>query len=740
MRVVLQLAVGAVLSRGHAAGAQTTCVSGVSMPQGDLPGMPVEARHADACAALCDSDADCALFTFRAPGCAHRGGNATCDLAGGCCWLKREEVSGAAPAVDACACSGYVRAPATNFTPASAAPAGARNVLYLLVDDLRPELEPYGQDTARTPNIARLAATGVVFDRAYCQISVCSPSRMSFLTGRRPDRAGIYNFVNHFRQADCGLETPGVRATGAVIANFTLGGGGGLTCEWDNENPCGGSGQCCTYCAADARCGAWNWQNKTCSLLARADGAVAAPGVISGRRGTFATHASWTSLPEAFRQAGWLTLSAGKVFHTEEGGTGPGDALDGPGMPPNNDPRSWSDGLNMAKVNDVAPMYGCKADGARVADAPLNNACAVEATRDGTLLEAGDDAQLCDRVIADDAVVKLRLATSSRARGGAPWFLAAGFRKPHTPFRVPAPWVRDFPGVDETDVAAHATLDGSVAPIAHHDTGNGADPWHALNASLARAWRLYYRASVAWVDSQLGRVLDALDASGAAGDTLVVLHSDHGWSLGEHGEWEKFSNFEHGTRVPLVMRAPWLRHPPGARTGVLAELIDIFPTMLDALGARLAKPRADELDGVSLLPVLRDPSDDAVARRLKRFALSQYMRCPADTTNPQNFWRDNGCLTTERTELPFMGYTVRTEAWRYTEWFAWNASRLAPAMGGPLLGAELYSHAGDDGTDFDAYENRNEVETADPEVAAGMRALLHEAISSQARVPALREL
>ena len=79
-------------------------------------------------------------------------------------------------------------------------------------------------------------------------------------------------------------------------------------------------------------------------LLARADGAVAAPGVVSGRRGTFATHASWTSLPEAFRQAGWLTLSAGKVFHTEEGGTGPTAELDGPGMPPNNDPRAWSSG------------------------------------------------------------------------------------------------------------------------------------------------------------------------------------------------------------------------------------------------------------------------------------------------------------------------------------------------------------------------------------------------------------
>ena len=193
-------------------------------------------------------------------------------------------------------------------------------------------------------------------------------------------------------------------------------------------------------------------------------------------------------------------------------------------MPPNNDPRSWSDGLNMAKVNDVAPMYGCKADGARVADAPLNNACAVDANRSGALVDRGAvDGELCDRVIADDAAAKLRLAAARRdALGGAPWWLAVGFRKPHLAFRVPAPFIGDFPDVADIEIAAYPTLDATVAPIAHHDTGNGADPWHALNASLARAWRLYYRASVAWVDSQLGRVLDALDASGAAGDTLVV--------------------------------------------------------------------------------------------------------------------------------------------------------------------------------------------------------------------------
>ena len=138
-------------------GAQTTCVSGVSMPQGDLPGMPVEARHADACAALEDATrTPTALFTFRAPGCAHRGGNATCDLAGGCCWLKREEVSGAAPAVDAARAPATCARPRPIPRPRAAGARGRAERLYLLVDDLRPELEPYGRP-ARTPNIAQLA-------------------------------------------------------------------------------------------------------------------------------------------------------------------------------------------------------------------------------------------------------------------------------------------------------------------------------------------------------------------------------------------------------------------------------------------------------------------------------------------------------------------------------------------------------------------------------------------------------
>src|SRR5262245_21164574 len=75
------------------------------------------------------------------------------------------------------------------------------NVLFIAVDDLKPALACAGDPHAKTPNIDKLAARGTVFGRAYCQQAVCSPSRSSLLTGRRPDATEVYDLVTHFRKA-----------------------------------------------------------------------------------------------------------------------------------------------------------------------------------------------------------------------------------------------------------------------------------------------------------------------------------------------------------------------------------------------------------------------------------------------------------------------------------------------------------------------------------------------------------
>ena len=187
-------------------------------PGGDLPGMPVEARNPNDCAAQCHNSSSCYAFSYHSGECSDHG--ETCPFKTGCCTLKAPGFQTNAP--NACTCAGQVKdlphgAEAVSLhgygnmsrcqleanqiaSKGVRTPKNAKNVLYIIVDDLRPELTAYGQKQVSTPNIDRLAETSMVFDRSYCQIAVCSPSRVSFLSGRRPDTTNTVNFVNHFRQ------------------------------------------------------------------------------------------------------------------------------------------------------------------------------------------------------------------------------------------------------------------------------------------------------------------------------------------------------------------------------------------------------------------------------------------------------------------------------------------------------------------------------------------------------------
>jgi len=113
------------------------------------------------------------------------------------------------------------------------------------------------------------------------------------------------------------------------------------------------------------------------------------------------------------------------------------------------------------------------------------------------------------------------------------------------------------------------------------------------------------------MDSRVGVVLKELDALGLYEETLVVMHSDHGWNLGEHGQWQKFTNWETGVRVPLIIRAPWLPKSANRKSSTLAELVDVYPTVVDLAGAA-GPPDSDDLklDGTSLGWVLRTESNE----------------------------------------------------------------------------------------------------------------------------------
>ena len=151
-----------------------------------------------------------------------------------------------------------------------------------------------------------------------------------------------------------------------------------------------------------------------------------------------------------------------------------------------------------------------------------------------------------------------------------------------------------------------------------------------------------YYASVSMIDAQVGKLLDALDENGLTENTIIVLWGDHGWKLGEYGNWCKHSNFELDTHVPLIISAPGVKK--GVKTKSLAEFVDVYPTLCDLAGLR--KP--DHLEGQSLLPVLKNP-----AAKVNKVAISQYPR-------------GRGLGYDNKSEI--MGYSIRTDEYRFTRW------------------------------------------------------------------------
>lgn len=417
------------------------------------------------------------------------------------------------------------------------------NVLFLISDDLNNSLGCYGHPLTQTPNLDRLAARGVRFDRAYCQFPLCGPSRNSMLTGLYPNSTGILANAQIFRQ-------------------------------------------------------------------------------------TISTH---HSLPQAFRLAGYFAGRIGKLYHY--------NVPKSIGTNGHDDPGSWELELNPA---------GCD----RLEEEPRIFSL-TPGQFGGTLswyASPKSDQYHTDGLMAADAEWVLERCARQKDR---PFFLAVGFYRPHTPYVSPKPYFDRYP-VEAMPVVQGVKEDQADLPAAA--LGSYKKEQDKLTDDLRRQCVQAYYASTTFMDAQVGRVLDVLERTGLAENTIVVFTSDHGYHLGEHGLWQKMSLFEQSTRVPLIIAGPGVK-AQGRVAKAPVGLIDVYPTLAEL--CRVKTP--ENLQGQSLVPMLTDP--DATGRG---WALSQVTRGGGKKQGGR-----------------FFGYSLRSPRWRYTEW----------ADG--AQGRELYDHDND---------------------------------------------
>jgi len=572
-----------------------------------------------------------------------------------------------------------------------------------------------------------------------------------------PNSTRVWNFINNFRQATCQTQNH-LRTRGVVTT-------GGWSKAPQGSTSTGGYAQCCTSCSVQDDCVSWTYERGRCTLFSSVTSREPCPvdeeetfqSCVSGSRGGYE---KWTTLPQNFRDHGYFTLGVGKYFHDGGGGRGgaPGDEEHpgGPGQPPTADAHlSWSQGpVQFPDLSRYQRKYGAFSNpygnGKNAYLAAIDNGVCTSmphnstdyCTPDTPLDGSGAKTPFCDFITYIDARRKLQFAAENRRQNGQPFFMIVGVRRPHLNWYVPASYAELYPR-ENVSLPRQRTLDASIDPVAYTlypmdapreaDGGKSSNfvksPFTSGSDNQLRELRRHYYAAVSWADYVTGQVLEELERQGLADDTLVVMHADHGWHLGEYAMWEKRSLWELGTRVPFMMRVPWLgERARGRHSKALVEVVDVYRTLCDLMGVPL--PDDDvPLDGVSLRPLLEDPS----LGKVKDVALSVHPRCkhagmPVYGSRGLPGGADNSCLNVERTDFTWMGYTMRTDRYRYTEFVRWNGTTLSPEWS-QLRAHELYDHARDLGrwTDPDDFENVNLAPSADPELLAQLSKQLHAA-------------
>ncbi|KAK6177882.1 hypothetical protein SNE40_012757 [Patella caerulea] len=358
---------------------------------------------------------------------------------------------------------------------------------------------------------------------------------------------------------------------------------------------------------------------------------------------------NFTTIPQYFKNHGYTSVGIGKIFH--------------PGLSSNyDDPISWSKNYHVSQAHH----YGH--------------------SRHSHSWRAVPDIERQQFPLVDEMIsTQAKKSLNELATAGQPFFLAVGFHKPHLPFLFPQKFLSDIP-VSMVDLPTNAYAPVDMPDKAWNNyaelrvfndiavfnaTGN---PNTTLPDNVVKDLRRAYFSAVSYMDSLVGEVLSELKNLNLMNDTIISFVGDHGYSLGEHGLWTKHTTFEDAVHAPMMLRVPGLTDH-GVVTNQLVEFVDLFPTLVDA--ARLPKlkicPEESThvsvcTEGKSMLPLMTSPNGP-----WKMAAFSQNKRGKG-----------------------IMGYTVRTDQYRYTEWTRFNGAPVfKPNYSRSLVGVELYDHVKD---------------------------------------------
>ncbi len=458
------------------------------------------------------------------------------------------------------------------------------NILFIAVDDLKPNIGCFGDSLAITPNIDAIASKGMVFSKTYCQQAVCAPSRASLLTGRYPDQTQVWDLETLIR----------------------------------DKNP---------------------------DIL---------------------------TLPQYFKQNGYSSYGVGKIFDYR--------SVD------NNDELSWNKYGNpyqnqLYNPATGKPSYFYAKPSAKDTIALLEAEAIKLGVDKQTYVQERywpsiENADVPYDAYVDGAISKEGINLMNQLNNaGKPFFLAVGFQRPHLPFNSP----KEFWDLHErgkfklAEFRERAENSPSVAYHNYEELRSYTDISDIGNVSDEKQLELIhaYYAAVSYIDFLIGKLTTRLKELGLADNTIIVLWGDHGWHLGDHNLWCKHSNFEEATHSPLIISYPGQPNIGKTYTHP-TEFVDIATTLCELSDLKVPV----DFEGESLVPVIENPD-----LQLRVGALSQY---------PRN---------------QYMGYTLRTERYRYTKW--------VKTSDGSHYSAELYDYETDPLETINQASNSDYIEVKD---------------------------